>query len=374
MDAFIRNRQQKAMTTAGLDALVAFSRENVAYGAGYVVPSQQLNVRNRSFAVAVNADGRAAMLLTKNEMQEARDRALIEDLHPYDEFHESPMAVLAGVIEALGAASGRVGVEMNAITGEQWEALRAALPNARFVDGAPVLLDARRVKSGRELEMIRKITAVAHASQARAHRRMHAGVSEQEVARWIIDEALGGGADTILMVQVAGGERSTFSNPTPTARVLGTGEVVKIDVLVSLNGYLSDTGRCVWVERASPENRSTWAKVADTMDEVEALVRPGASTRQLWEAFTKGFTTRGLPADVNFLGHGLGLSVHEEPFIAAHAETVLEPGMVLAIEPAFESPGGLYWLEDNLLVTESGYESLTTALPHGMIVTPTVES
>jgi Xaa-Pro aminopeptidase len=65
------------------------------------------------------------------------------------------------------------------------------------------------------------------------------------------------------------------------------------------------------------------------------------------------------------------LSLHEEPFIAAHTDIVLEPGMVLAIEPVHIQDKSLFWLEDNLLVTETGYESLTTALPHGMIITPT---
>jgi Xaa-Pro dipeptidase len=72
-------RQQAAMDEFGFDALVAYSKENVAYGAGYVVPSQALSVRDRHFAVVVNRDGKAAMLLTSNELQEAQARSTITD-------------------------------------------------------------------------------------------------------------------------------------------------------------------------------------------------------------------------------------------------------------------------------------------------------
>lgn len=371
MDAHIQHRQQEAMQLGGLDALVAFSRENVAYSAGYVVPSQQLNIRNRQFAVVVCADGGASMLLSANELTEARERALIKDLRTYDEFSDDPMEALCGLFEDLGVVNGRIGLELDALTAERWDRLRALLPKAEIVSGSAALMDARRVKSSRELELLRKSTFLAHRAQAEAHKRMVEGTSEQTIARWIIDSALEGGAEGVLMVQVAAGTRSTFSNPTPTPRQVAFGEVVKIDVFLTCGGYLSDTGHSVWVGEANPRTRDTWAKLAETMEIVEDAIRPGVTTRELWNKFLQAFHARGLTMPGRFLGHGLGLSLHEEPFIAAHTDIVLEPGMVLAIEPVHIQDESLFWLEDNLLVTETGYESLTTALPHGMIITPT---
>jgi Xaa-Pro aminopeptidase len=371
MDAHIQHRQQEAMQSGGLDALVGFSRENVAYSAGYVIPSQQLNIRNRQFAVVVCADGRASMLLSANELTEARERALIKDLRTYDEFSDDPMEALCGLFEDLGVVNGRIGLELDALTAERWDRLRALLPKAEIVSGSAALMDARRVKSPRELELLRKSTFLAHRAQAEAHKRMVEGTSEQTIARWIIDSALEGGAEGVLMVQVAAGTRSTFSNPTPTPRQIAFGEVVKIDVFLTCGGYLSDTGHSVWVREANSRTQDTWAKLAETMEIVEDAVRPGVTTRELWNKFLQAFHARGLTMPGRFLGHGLGLSLHEEPFIAAHTDIVLEPGMVLAIEPVHIQDKSLFWLEDNLLVTETGYESLTTALPHGMIITPT---
>lgn len=371
MDEFVRERLRSSMKALGLDGLVACSKDNVAYAAGYVIPSQQLNMRHRQFAVAVNGDGEAALLLSANEVAEAQSRSLVKHLQPYDELSDDPMEGLVEVLRHLGLNGKRIGIEMDALPAKQWIRLGELNPGATLVDGSAALMAARRVKSPRELEFIRVATACAHHAQAEAHVMMTAGCSEREVARWIVDAAFKAGAEDILMVQVASGDRSTYSNPTPTTRRMNRGEVVKIDVFVSANGYLSDTGHCVWVEEASAKDRATWAKVAETMDLVEAMVRPGTSVRELWEVYAHAFEERGLKPSGRFLGHGLGLGIHEEPFVAAHVGTVLEPNMVMAIEPVYIEDGKLFFLEDNLLVTDSGFESLTTALPHGMIVTPT---
>ena len=142
MDQHITERHKAAMRRYGLDAMVAYSKENVAYGAGYTVPSQLLNIRNRQFAVACNRDGRAAMLLTANELQEAQARSTLEDLRPYDEFAADPMEALAGILKDLGAAEGKIGLEMDAIPADRWEALRKLLPKAFMEKRKPAFIGA----------------------------------------------------------------------------------------------------------------------------------------------------------------------------------------------------------------------------------------
>jgi Xaa-Pro aminopeptidase len=87
MDEHVKTRLRAAMDDRGLDALIAYSKENVAYGVGYTIPSQALGVRNRQFALVVNRDGDAALLLTSNEMTEANERSSVRELRPYDEFN-----------------------------------------------------------------------------------------------------------------------------------------------------------------------------------------------------------------------------------------------------------------------------------------------
>lgn len=356
------------MERHGLDALVGYSKESVAYGAEYVVPSQALGIRSRQFAVAVNADGRAAMLLSANELDEARARSAIRDLRPYDEFAADPMATLAGALTDLGVERGTIGLEMDAIPADRWEALQRALPHATWRNGAPALHDARMVKTPEELGRLRKAARIADRAQAEAHPNVREGMTEQDMFRLIVDGALAAGAEAVVMVQVATGERSSYSNPTPSSAPLRRGEVVKVDTFITEKGYFSDTGRAVVVGEATANQREIWAAMQETLAEVLAAIRPGVSTRELWDVFERSFAKQDMEPAISFLGHGLGLSLHEEPFIAAHTDTELEAGMAFAIEPVYRVGNVLYHLEDNVIVTDDGVENMTSHFGPDLIV------
>jgi Xaa-Pro aminopeptidase len=369
MDEHIRQRHRAAMERQGLDALVAYSRENVAYGAGYLVPSQLLNIRSRQFAVACNRDGRAAMLLTANELKEAQARSTLKDLRPYDEFADDPMAMLAGILKDLGVAEGKIGLEMDAIPADRWETLKKLLPRAKWEHGAEAFHFARMVKTPGELDRLRKAARAADLAQAEAHAHVREGMTEQELYRLIVNGALAHGAEGILMIQVAAAERSAFSNPTPSERRLKRGEIVKVDVFVTVGGYLSDTGRAIVIGEANPRQRQIWAAMQETLAAIHARIRPGARTSELWRMFVDGFKKHDMIPVIRFLGHGLGLSLHEEPYIAAHTDTELEAGMVFAIEPVYKTPDGMgYHLEDNVIVTPTGVENMTSHFGRDLLV------
>src|SRR5699024_9011127 len=114
--------------------------------------------------------------------------------------------------------------------------------------------------------------------------------------------------------------------------------------------------------------RETWRKMNDVMDTIRDAVEPGITTQDLWNTFVREFDERGLQPAIGFLGHGLGLSLHEEPFINAHNATELQPGMVIAIEPIRIDEGNGYHLEDILLVTQNGYENLTPDYSRELVV------
>jgi Xaa-Pro dipeptidase len=368
MDEFVTKRQRDAMAKFELDALVAFSKENVCYGAEYMVPSQALGLRSRQFAVAANADGDTAMLLTTNERPEAESRSSIHKFYSYDEFTMDPMVSLAGILEDLGVAKGRIGLELDALTADRWEALQRAMPNGKFVPATNAFDEARKVKSPREQALLRKAAGVADLAQLEAHKVIREGMTEQELYRLMVDRALANEAEVVLMVQVAAGERTTFSNPTPSERQLKRGDVVKIDVFVSVGGYLSDTGRAFVVGEATPYQKQVWSRAQETLDVIEDMMRPGVSTQDVWQTFLKTFKKYEMEPAIRFLGHGLGLSLHEEPYIAAHADSVLEAGMVMAVEPIYKDDRFSYHIEDNIMITENGIENFTSRLSRDLIV------
>lgn len=368
MDLAIMRRHQAAMESHGLDAMIAVSTDNVAYGAGYTVPSQALGMRHRQFAVLATAAGDSAMLLTTNEVDEAAERSPITSLVGYDEFAEDPMQTLAAMLRDRGLAEAVIGVELDVLPASRWERLRKELPRAKFMPAAPAYDDARMIKTATEIAHLRAAAEIAMDGQLSAHRSFREGLTEQEAYRLLADEMLTRGAEKIVMIQVAAGARSTLSNPSPGGTRFVAGEAVKVDVFVSRAGYLSDTGRSVLIGHSTQRQRETWAKMNDVMDLLRDAVRPGATTGELWSLFVSEFERRGLSPAIRFLGHGLGLGLHEEPYIAAHADTVLEPGMVFAIEPICVDEGNGYHLEDILLVTDSGHENLTPRFSRDLVV------
>jgi Xaa-Pro aminopeptidase len=368
MDDFVRARLRSVMRRHGFDGLVAFSKENVAYSAGYVVPSQHLGMRNRHFSVALNGDGKAAMLLTTNEIQEAQARGTISHLQGYDEFADDPMEALASMLSDLGLTGGRLGLELDALPAQRWERLKQIMPSNDLRPGDSCFQEARMIKSPRERDLLRQAAAIADRAQRDAHEFIRKGMSEQEVYRLLMDRALANGAEDVLMIQVASGERSTFSNPTPSQRCLEHQDVVKIDIFVSASGYLSDTGRSVVVGEPSRRQRNIWARLQETLQAVEERIRQGASIGDVWGEFQRRFEAYSMAPAIRFLGHGLGLSLHEEPFITAQNDGVLEAGMALALEPVYSDGASGYHIEDNVLVTDDGVENLTTLLPRDLIV------
>jgi len=348
------------MSTYKLDGLVAFSKENVAYTSGYVMPSQLLGVRNRHFAVALNRDGRAAMLLTANELPEAQTRSEVRDLRPYDEFAGDATTVLAAMLKDLGLSDARVGLEFDAVPVSQWRSLKRALPHLRWASGTEAFDEARRVKTARELELLRRAANIAELAQADVHPLVREGMTELEVSRLIISHALLHGAEAVLMAQVAAGDRASFANPRPSARRLARGDLVKIDVFVAVNGYLSDTGRSVVVGEPTFRQREIWANLHETLVRIEDSVRPGVAAADLWAIYAKAFEEYELVPAMR-LGHGLGLGLQEKPYVTETDTTLLEPGMVLAIEPVCGAGAGVgLHLEDNLIVTSHGAENMTS--------------
>jgi Xaa-Pro aminopeptidase len=182
VDDGVKARQVAAMEEFDLDLLIAYSKENVMYGAGYPVPSQTLGINNRQFSVVANRDGQAAMLLTTNELSEAKARSTLEDFRPYDEFADDPMATLADLICDLGDVKARVGLEMDAMPVSWWERLHPLLPGVTWVNAAEAFDFARRVKSPRELDLLRASARAADQAQLHAHELFRPGMTEPKAS------------------------------------------------------------------------------------------------------------------------------------------------------------------------------------------------
>lgn len=277
----------------------------------------------------------------------------------------------AEAIRTIGAA--RVGIEAANLTVARFDHLTRAVREAgagsgriQFVPTERLVECERVAKDDFEIGIFREAGRRLSALAAKAARFARFGRTELEVAA-DIDHVLrqGGFERPAFETIVASGPNGAFPHARPGNRVLVQGELVVLDFGGVYDGYCVDLSRTVSVGRPTDELvRLHWA-VAEAQAAALAAVRPGipasavdAAARQVLERF-------GLAeAFGHGTGHGLGLEVHEEPRVArpvpGQPDAVLEPGMVVTIEPGVYVPalGGVR-IEDDVLVTREGHERLT---------------
>jgi Xaa-Pro aminopeptidase len=165
---------------------------------------------------------------------------------------------------------------------------------------------------------------------------------------------------------IATGERSQLPNVGPSARKLQCRDVCRVEIFSMIGGYHAGVCRTAVVEKAPPHAEDIWQTLTECKYLLLDRTKPGASCRAIYEAFIAKLTARNLPA-ISFAGHGIGLFLHEDPYIGrtpvigSKDDALLEAGMVLGFEPLCYCTGHGFGMQnkDMLVVTESGCELLS---------------
>ena len=218
-----------ASAESGLAGVLALSPENFAYLAGFAVPSQE-PLRWRHAAVAVNTDGRAAVLCVDIEETTVRHRLPDVDAYVWQEFEQNAVAVMAQMLRELGMESGSIGVETDYIPARDYEELTAALPHAQLRSAERMFALLRMRKSRREVELIRELSRTIDAALATAFASVHEGSSELDLAGAAVAALFAGGVDRARGLVTASGARSHFPNVRATERQLVNGDVVRLEL------------------------------------------------------------------------------------------------------------------------------------------------
>lgn len=259
---------------------------------------------------------------------------------------EDPFSKAAAL---LPASAGTLAVEPSTAY-EDVERLIAARPGWKPVSAGSLFAAQRMVKTEEELEVIRGAIAVAVPRFARAFASLSPGSVEADVSA-----AFGG--DNVVQF----GESSALPHGASTTRRLAAGEAVLIDAWDKPEGYFYDITRSTFFGKPTDEYRKIWSIVLDAQSAGIEKAAPGvpcsevdAAARRVIEKAGYGeyFTHR--------LGHGLGIDVHEPPYMVGDNATVLEPGMTFTSEPGIYLPGRFgVRIEDDVVVTSKGAVSLS---------------
>lgn len=256
----------------------------------------------------------------------------------------------------------RIGFETDQLVHSAHEAYRDQLAPAELVPVSGVIEGLRQVKSADELDKLRRSCAIADAAYIHILKYLKPGVTERDVALELEFFMRQNGAEkNAFDVIPASGTNGSLPHAEATGRVLRDGDLITMDFGCVYDGYCSDITRTVGIGAISDKQREVYKIVLDAqLASVEAC-RAGLTGWEL-DAVARDIIA-GAGYGENFghsLGHGVGLDIHELPRVAPGIETILEPDMVVTIEPGIYIPswGGVR-VEDTVAVTATGCERLT---------------
>lgn len=355
------DRSCAVMSARDLDAIIAISPENFGSMAGFQVPTQAL-MRWRHAAAVVTRDGRPYLFCVDMEKTTVRTLAPDVPLTVWGEFTDDAMQVLATLLVDLGLDSGAIGIELDYLPARDLARLQTYLPLAKIVDFAGDFDQLRQIKGADEIERVGRASWIADEAIRLAFAAVRAGDSEMDLAGHLTANVYRLGADELKLMIVATGERSVFPNVGPTARILADGDVCRVELFTKVGGYLAGVCRTAVVGTASQDAERVYAKLVECKHWLLSAIKPGASSRELYSVFRAKLDELGLPP-IGFVGHGIGLHLHEEPYIGPYGDIALEEGMVLGIEPlVYETGFGFgMQLKDIVVVTATGCRLLSDA-------------
>ena len=354
------DRARSLTREAGLDAIIVGPGADLTYLIG-----MEGDTHERLTALIVPADGAPTVVIPRMELAKVRDTAVglldlpVADWVDGEDPHDLVRALMpaaparVGVSDALPALhvipiGDRLGVPMELAT--------------------PVLREGRMVKDEAEIAELRRAGAAIDAVHRRVPSMLRAGRTERAVASEIADAIVEEGHRTADFVIVGSGPNGADPHHEVSDRVIEDGDVVVVDIGGPVpSGYNSDSTRTYVVGTPEAEAARRIAVLVRAQQAAVDAVRPGVTAEEV-DAAARGVLAEAGLADafLHRTGHGIGVSVHEEPYIAPGNAMPLREGMAFSIEPGIYFPRE--WgarIEDIVVVTADGCERLNVA-PHDL--------
>jgi Xaa-Pro dipeptidase len=279
---------------------------------------------------------------------------------------------LAQLIRDMGMDQGRIGMDHFAIPLTIWEKIKAGLPQATMLPASSFFRYVRMIKTPAEIQRLRESAELNERAINRMLSAAEPGAKESELAGIYKGEIARAGGQVYWM-HMAVSRGGNF--PALNDNILEKGDVFRVDMGCSINGYHADVCKsgCVGAEPTAQHRKRYDAIQVGVLKSVEAL-KPGVRPQELYETMIEGVRANGLPNYSNFfLGHTIGLEAREFPFLIGPAEELddpflpnttnipMEPGMTVNLEASNHEAGwGTVQVEYTCVVTDTGHEHLIT--------------
>jgi Xaa-Pro aminopeptidase len=347
-------RARQLMAAAAIDLLVIGPSADFRYFTG-----RPGHLSERLTALVIEQDGPPVLVVPKLEAPLYADLEGVFQLIAWAD-GEDPIAHLVALAQSTGSRA-------IAVNDQFWSGfllqLQDRLPERSFRRASPLLRRLRMTKDAEELALLREASRRTDAAWEYfcAHERL-TGRTEREVAARLTELLLAEGLHEVAFCIVASGPNGASPHHETGDRVIQPGDPVVIDFGGSYYGYYSDITRTPVAGEPPPEFAGAYEAVLEAQQAAFAAIRPGVPCQDVDRAARQILAERGYgPYFIHRLGHGVGLTVHEDPYLVEGNDEPLEPGMVVSDEPGVYIPG--QWgvrIEDLVVVTEDGAERLNT--------------
>lgn len=345
---------------AGLDAIIVGPGPDLQYLVGV-----EGDTIERLTALVLGPGLAPTMIVPRMELAKVRTTAVgelgltvsdwVDGENPYD-----LVAVAVGSVTRVGVSDALPALHVIPITDRI---------GVRVELATPVLRESRMIKDAEEIAELRKAGAAIDAVHRRVPEWLRAGRTEREVAADIAEAIVAEGHRTVEFVIVGSGPNGADPHHEVSDRLIDDGDIVVVDIGGAVpSGYNSDSTRTYVVGAPDSDAAERIAVLVRAQQAAVDAARPGATAEEVDAAAREVLTDAGLgEAFLHRTGHGIGVSVHEEPYIAPGNDLVLREGMAFSIEPGIYFAGE--WgarIEDIVVVTADGCERLNVA-PHELV-------
>lgn len=340
-----------------IDAVLLSVGSDLPYLTGYrAMPLERLTM-------GAVTSGSAVLFVPELEAPRVNIGASSFEVVPWPEGGD-PVSMVA---EKLAAAS-RV-----AIGAQTWARfvleLQAASPAVVWSDATELMAELRMRKDSLELQRLRAVGAAADTVMISLAETPFAGRTERDLASEIDHRLRRAGHETVEFVIVASGPNAASPHHEPSDRQMVPGDLVVCDFGGSMHGYQSDTTRTFSIGEPAAEVADAYQALRRAQQLAFESVAPGVTCESVDAVARSHLSDRGWSDYfIHRVGHGIGLDVHEEPYLVAGNSTEIEPGMTFSIEPGVYVPNTFGMrIEDIVAVTEQGTERLNNS-PHDLVV------
>ncbi|MGF2615945.1 aminopeptidase P family protein [Rossellomorea vietnamensis] len=348
---------QNWLKEQNIEAVFINSKENVFYLSDFLTDPHE-----RLMGLFLFKESDPIFVLPAMEMGQLKNAGWEYEIIGYGD-HENPWDLIKTSIERRETgAPEKLAIEKEVLSYSRSEAFLSLFPKAEVINAEDKLNELRVVKDEKEIETIRRAAEMADFGVKTGVEALQEGITEMEVLAKVEYELKKKGIRQMsFSTMVLFGEKSGEPHGNPGGRQLKPGDFVLFDLGVVLDGYCSDITRTVAFKSASDKQKEIYDTVLRAELASLEMSKPGNRIGDL------DSTARKIISDAGYgeyfphrIGHGMGINVHEFPSMSHSNDGILKEGMVYTIEPGIYLPeiGGVR-IEDDVLVTENGYETLT---------------